>query len=86
MSRLKQHVKTAENGLIAIGMIKQAHEAEDERSYDACFLDNQMPLMSGIEVVREVRRDRIPIFVCGVTGNALKSDQDEYWEAGKLHD
>lgn len=41
-----------------------------------------MPLMSGVEVAREVREMGCPLFIVGCTGNALREDQDEYIQAG----
>ena len=41
-----------------------------------------MPMMSGVEVAREVREMGCPIFIVGCTGNALREDQDEYIAAG----
>lgn len=41
-----------------------------------------MPLMSGVEVAREVRRLGITVYIVGCTGNALREDQDEYLVAG----
>lgn len=34
-----------------------------------------MPLMSGVEVAREVRQMGCPLFIVGCTGNALREDQ-----------
>ncbi|KIJ21004.1 hypothetical protein PAXINDRAFT_125610 [Paxillus involutus ATCC 200175] len=53
--------------------------------YDVVFLDNQMPIMSGLEVVTKLRELGRPDFVVGVTGNALINDQKEYFEAGVDH-
>ncbi|KAF8605922.1 hypothetical protein BDV93DRAFT_490002 [Ceratobasidium sp. AG-I] len=50
--------------------------------YAVVFLDNQMPLCSGLEVMRQLRSFGRQDFVVGVTGNALKEDQEEYYEAG----
>jgi CheY-like chemotaxis protein len=36
-----------------------------------------MPVMSGVETARELRRIGCPIFIVGATGNALKEDQEE---------
>lgn len=48
---------------------------EDEASmpsrYDVVFLDNQMPIMSGLEVVAKLREMGRHDFVVGVTGKAL---------------
>jgi len=46
------------------------------------FLDNQMPTMSGVEMVRKLRMLGREDLIVGVTGNALLSDQEEYLEAG----
>ena len=50
--------------------------------YDVVFLDNQMPVCSGVEVVTELRSLGRDDLVVGVTANALKSDQEQYLEAG----
>ncbi|KAH9939060.1 uncharacterized protein BXZ73DRAFT_44250 [Epithele typhae] len=49
------------------------------------FLDNQMPVMSGLEAVTKLRELGRGDFVVGVTGNALLADQQEYLEAGVDH-
>lgn len=51
-------------------------------SYPIVFLDNQMPIMSGLQLVAQLRSMGRDDFVVGVTGNALRSDQEEYIEAG----
>lgn len=69
-------------------VVRLASYVPAEISIDAIaqvFLDNQMPLMSGVEVVREVRRLGSRVFVCGLTGNALRDDQEEYMSAGVRH-
>ncbi|KAI0701496.1 hypothetical protein BC835DRAFT_213923 [Cytidiella melzeri] len=57
----------------------------DEYKYAVVFLDNQMPVMSGLEAVAKLREMGRHDFVVGVTGNALLSDQHEYLEAGVDH-
>lgn len=54
----------------------------EESKYAVCFLDNQMPICSGLEAVSRLRRAGRKDFVVGVTGNALLTDQEEYLEAG----
>ncbi|TFK97711.1 hypothetical protein BDV98DRAFT_255564 [Pterulicium gracile] len=51
-------------------------------NYPIVFLDNQMPVMSGLQLVAQLRTMGRDDFVVGVTGNALRSDQEEYIEAG----
>ncbi|KAI9464687.1 Tco5, signal transduction HAMP domain histidine kinase [Boletus coccyginus] len=60
-------------------------EASKPSRYDVVFLDNQMPIMSGLEVVAKLREMGRHDFVVGVTGNALIGDQKEYFEAGVDH-
>lgn len=59
--------------------------AEENAKFSIIFLDNQMPVMSGLETTRHVREAGREDFVIGVTGNALLSDQKEYLEAGADH-
>lgn len=54
----------------------------DECRYAVVFLDNQMPVLSGLEMVVKLRAMGRRDFVVGVTGNALLSDQQEYLDAG----
>ena len=54
----------------------------DGPRYELIFLDNQMPVLSGLDLVRKLRELGRRDFVVGVTGNALRSDQEEYQEAG----
>ncbi|KAG2137584.1 Tco5, signal transduction HAMP domain histidine kinase [Suillus bovinus] len=60
-------------------------ETESGYTYDAIFLDNQMPIMSGLEVVSKLREMGRADFVVGITGNALIDDQKEYFDAGADH-
>jgi len=50
--------------------------------FDLISLDNAMPVMTGQQAVRELRAQGRNDFVVGATGNALKSDQKAYLEAG----
>jgi len=68
----------AENGKLAFELVRQRHTREtDSPQYDMIFLDNQMPVMTGVECARELRLVGCPIFICGATGNALQDDQSE---------
>ncbi|KAI0352098.1 hypothetical protein OH77DRAFT_816660 [Trametes cingulata] len=57
----------------------------EEYRYAVVFLDNQMPVLSGLEAVSKLRQMGRKDFVVGVTGNALLSDQQEYLDAGVDH-
>ncbi|EIN05969.1 hypothetical protein PUNSTDRAFT_145366 [Punctularia strigosozonata HHB-11173 SS5] len=55
-----------------------------EGRFAAVFLDNQMPVLSGIHTIARLREAGRKDFVIGVTGNALLGDQEEFLEAGQL--
>ncbi|KAI0685603.1 hypothetical protein BC835DRAFT_1289856 [Cytidiella melzeri] len=67
------------------GLLDGSFVPSDEPKYAVVFLDNQMPVMSGLELVSKLRRMGRRDFVVGVTGNALLSDQEEYLDAGVDH-
>ncbi|KAG8950868.1 hypothetical protein FRC04_007100 [Tulasnella sp. 424] len=64
------------------GVVHTPYLQEMEPKYDVIFLDNQMPVMRGVDTVRRLRAMKRKDFVVGVTGKALKEDQEEYFEAG----
>ena len=78
LTRLGCVVTTAENGEIALEMVLSGHGGR----FAVVFLDNQMPVMSGLTMVTKLRKAGRNDFVVGVTGNALLLDQEEYLEAG----
>lgn len=92
LTRLGCRVTTAENGELALQRIlgedARASQPPDitdagvEEKFAIVFLDNQMPVMSGLEAVGRLRDAGRSDFVVGVTGNALLSDQEEYLDAG----
>ncbi|KAK7685740.1 hypothetical protein QCA50_011086 [Cerrena zonata] len=57
----------------------------EEYKFSVIFLDNQMPVCSGLEAVAKLRNMGRRDFVVGVTGNALLTDQQEYLDAGVDH-
>nr|GAT57971.1 histidine kinase [Mycena chlorophos] len=59
-------------------------DGEEER-FDVIFLDNQMPILSGLNAVAKLREWGRTDFVVGVTGNALLQDQEDYIAAGADH-
>jgi CheY-like chemotaxis protein len=71
--RMGHSVQQAENGQIALDIL--VADFDGARTIDVCFLDNQMPIKSGVEVVDELRRMGSSLFVVGCTGNALREDQ-----------
>ncbi|KIP07109.1 hypothetical protein PHLGIDRAFT_71543 [Phlebiopsis gigantea 11061_1 CR5-6] len=82
--------ETGSAGLSAEGPLAPAVSARpsmagDDYKYAVVFLDNQMPVLSGLETVAKLREMARRDFVVGVTGNALLSDQQEYLDAGVDH-
>lgn len=88
LKRLGHTVDMAENGRLGLDAILRD-------DFDLIMLDNQMPIMSGPEVVREVRKLGMRMFVCGATGasdehavhadstaNGLEDDQRQFMEQG----
>ncbi|KAJ6519016.1 hypothetical protein C8R45DRAFT_11286 [Mycena sanguinolenta] len=53
-----------------VPILERPRPSNDER-FDLIFLDNQMPLLSGIKAVAKLREWGRSDFVVGVTGNAL---------------
>ena len=53
-----------------------------ESKFAVVFLDNQMPVMSGVEMVEKLRKLGRKDLIVGVTGNALLPDQEEYLASG----
>ena len=79
LTRLGCKVSTAKNGEVALEMVLLSGHGG---RFAVVFLDNQMPVMSGLSMVAKLREAGRNNFVVGVTGNALLSDQEAYLEAG----
>ncbi|KAJ6581787.1 hypothetical protein B0H19DRAFT_1116492 [Mycena capillaripes] len=75
----------ASEGSSNLGPILERPDTVNEEKFDVIFLDNQMPLLSGINAVAKLREWGRNDFVVGVTGNALLEDQEEYIAAGVDH-
>ncbi|KAK4701055.1 hypothetical protein P7C70_g5186, partial [Phenoliferia sp. Uapishka_3] len=87
MERLGCEVTTAENGAVALELLLQPADAATTSSathsdFDITFLDNQMPVCSGLEVISKLRSLGRNDFVVGVTANAQLHDQEEFIEQG----
>lgn len=72
-------VVTAKDGLEALQIL-------DRQSFDLMLTDIQMPRMSGVDLIREIRRrerngkNRLPIIV--ISAHAMSVDVNEFREAG----
>lgn len=85
ITRLGHKVESAENGQLALDAIRQTLRDSSQVPFDLVFLDNQMPVLSGVEMVTRARMEGIETMIVGITGNAMKEDQDEYLECGADH-
>lgn len=81
LDRIGHKVDLAENGRIAVEMFK-------ERSYDLVLMDIYMPEMDGLEATMTIRAyeamnpDRKPVFICAITANTTREDEEKCFNAG----
>ncbi len=77
LARLGVDADAAENGIEVLALLA-------ERKYDVVFMDMQMPVMSGLDCVREIRKrygKDVPK-VIALTANALVEDREKCMAAG----
>ncbi|MBE0510394.1 MAG: response regulator [Chromatiales bacterium] len=75
LKRIGVEVSIADNGKLAVNM------AESD-SYDLVFMDIQMPVMSGIDAVRQLRANGYRGTIIALTANATADDARECQQAG----
>jgi signal transduction histidine kinase/CheY-like chemotaxis protein/ligand-binding sensor domain-containing protein len=77
LRKLGRNCSTAANGLEALKIMRH-------RAHDLVFLDIQMPVMGGLEVLAHIRGDGTMnrAFVVALTANAIKGDEEKYLGAG----
>mmetsp|Transcript_16365 Transcript_16365/g.47707 ORF Transcript_16365/g.47707 Transcript_16365/m.47707 type:complete len:802 (-) Transcript_16365:66-2471(-) len=81
--RLGVDYETAGDGSIAVHMMREAM-ASGGRRFDAVLIDNQMPVMSGAEATREMRRMGYTGLIIGLTGDPIGSPDRAAFEAAGL--
>jgi signal transduction histidine kinase/CheY-like chemotaxis protein len=64
------NIETVESGLEAISLVKSGFE------YDIIFMDHMMPVMDGIEAVKELRAMGYKRTIIALTANAVVGQQD----------
>jgi len=85
-TRTSNCTPSADNPASMGPILEQPFSARSEESrYHAIFLDNQMPVLSGLKTIERLRQLGRRDFVVGVTGNALLDDQQDYLAAGVDH-
>ena len=75
-------VETAENGLVAVNIIKEA----PADAFDIVLMDIQMPVMDGYTATAEIRalddEKKADIPIVAMTANAFKEDEKAAFDAG----
>ena len=80
LQRLGCRTEKVANGLEAV-------EAAGLKLFDFIFMDIEMPVMNGLDAVREIRRKemldgRRPAIICAATAYARPGDREKYLAAG----
>lgn len=75
LGKMGLDVVVAENGLVALNMVQQTE-------FDLIFMDMQMPVMSGLEAVVELRKGGYAGPIIMLTANATLNDRKLSKEAG----
>jgi len=76
LERTKAEIDFALNGEEAIELIKQKH-------YDIIFMDHMMPVMDGLEALKEIKSNNLSDAPCVVvTANAIAGEREMYLAAG----
>ena len=55
---------------------------QDLDHYDIIFMDNTMPIMTGLEATPELRKLGYKNLICGVTGNSIEAELAEFSASG----
>merc|ERR1711959_153582 len=77
IERLGKEYTIVENGQLAVDNIEQ-----NPAKYDLVLMDNNMPVMKGVEATKKIREHGYVNPIIGVTGNLLEEDVDEFLKSG----
>ncbi len=82
LKKLKVEYDFALNGRITLDKLKDAVRGNNE--YHLLLLDMQMPVMDGLEVLKNLRNDKElkNLYVIALTAHAMKGDALKYYKAG----
>ena len=75
LKKMGAEVTIAENGKVALEQVQNC-------AFDLIFMDMQMPIMSGPEAVKEMRRQNIMTPIVALTANATKQDKQHCLDTG----
>ena len=75
-------VDTAEDGDIAVDMVRKALESGNSGYYDAVLMDIQMPRMDGYEATKAIRALPSIVPIIALSANAFEEDRLKSLEAG----
>ncbi|HOL47829.1 MAG TPA: PAS domain S-box protein [bacterium] len=77
LKKLGEEADLAENG-------KQVLELLEKKEYDLIFLDIQMPIMDGVQTIKELKSNEKykNIYTIALTAHALKGDAEKYISYG----
>lgn len=82
LEKKKILIETAENGKVAVDKFRES----DENYYDAILMDNRMPVMSGNEAARQIRKldrkDATTVPIIAMTADAFYQDELQSLKAG----
>lgn len=70
----ESYVRCIHDGLVAMKEISD--------NYDLFIIDVQLDAISGLEIVRLIKKNKLNGIVCVATAFAMKGDQDRILEAG----
>ncbi len=83
LERLEAEYEIAGNGRVALQKLREAAKTP-EGLFDLVLLDIQMPVLDGMETIKEIRRDDElkGLYVIALTAHALQGDEDRFLSSG----